>query len=169
MRRSEWNASNSKKVLRKPPGGSASWTRCGKSRSFVRPTISRLRRVIFPNPRRPPPSAPRSRILHLQPVGRAAQTLHVLTPGRTRRAKARLSRNGRLGTHTQSTQAHLRAAQSAPPRPLRDVCSAGMQSHALSKGPTRYASFQTCPPPQTEQPAIKQLVASSRRFLSDRH
>src|SRR5262249_18516726 len=25
-------------------------TRCGKSRSFVRPTISRLRRVISPNP-----------------------------------------------------------------------------------------------------------------------
>src|SRR5262249_39791408 len=31
-------------------GGSASSTRCGKSRSFVRPTISRLRRVISPNP-----------------------------------------------------------------------------------------------------------------------
>src|SRR5262249_12697938 len=29
---------------------SASSTRCGKSRSFVRPTISRLRRVISPNP-----------------------------------------------------------------------------------------------------------------------
>ena len=55
MRRSRWNASISRKTLRKPPGGSASSTRCGKSRSFVRPTISRLRRVISPNPGRPRP------------------------------------------------------------------------------------------------------------------
>src|SRR5262245_31035607 len=52
MRRSRRNASISRKTLRKPPGGSASSTRCGKSRSFVRPTISRLRRVISPNPLR---------------------------------------------------------------------------------------------------------------------
>jgi len=52
MRRSRWNASISRKTLRKPPGGSASSTRCGKSRSFVRPTISRLRRVISSNPLR---------------------------------------------------------------------------------------------------------------------
>ena len=45
-----WNVSISRKTLRKPPGGSASSTRCGKSRSCVRPTISRLRRVISPNP-----------------------------------------------------------------------------------------------------------------------
>src|SRR5262245_62865457 len=32
--------------LRKGPRGSASSTRCGKSRSFLRPMISRLRRVI---------------------------------------------------------------------------------------------------------------------------
>src|SRR6266581_8949880 len=44
MRRSRWNASKSRKALRKPPGGTASSTRCGKSRSFVRPVISRLRR-----------------------------------------------------------------------------------------------------------------------------
>ncbi len=45
-------------TLRKPPGGSASSTRCGKSRSFVRPTISRLRRVISsPNPRPRPASS----------------------------------------------------------------------------------------------------------------
>src|SRR5215467_9674132 len=52
MRRSRWNASISRKTLRKPPGVSARSTRCGKSRSFVRPTISRLRRVISPNPLR---------------------------------------------------------------------------------------------------------------------
>src|SRR5262245_1223948 len=46
MRRSRWNVSISRKTLRKPPGGSASSTRCGKSCSFARPTISRLRRVI---------------------------------------------------------------------------------------------------------------------------
>src|SRR5215471_4922461 len=46
MRRSRWKASKSRKTLRKPPGGSASSTRCGKSRSFTRPVISRLRRVI---------------------------------------------------------------------------------------------------------------------------
>src|SRR5215831_1067064 len=49
MRRSRWNASISWKT---PPGGSASSIRYGKSRSFVRPTISRLRRVISPNPLR---------------------------------------------------------------------------------------------------------------------
>jgi len=59
MRRSRWKASNSRKTLRKPPGGSASSTRCGKSRSFVRPVISRLRRVISPNP--PEKVASRSR------------------------------------------------------------------------------------------------------------
>jgi hypothetical protein len=32
-------------------------------------------------------------------------------------AKARWSRSGRLGTHTRSIQAHLRAARSSPPRP----------------------------------------------------
>src|SRR5215831_2171277 len=46
MRRSRWNASISRKTLRKGPRGSASSTRCGKSRSFLRPMISRLRRVI---------------------------------------------------------------------------------------------------------------------------
>src|SRR5262249_23198404 len=50
MRRSRWNVSISRKTLRKPPGGSASSTRCGKSCSFARPVISRLRRVISPNP-----------------------------------------------------------------------------------------------------------------------
>jgi hypothetical protein len=47
-----------RKVLRKPPGGGASSTRCRKSRSFVRPTISRLRRVISPNPLPPRASQP---------------------------------------------------------------------------------------------------------------
>ena len=46
MRRSRWNASISGKTLRKPPGGNVSSTRCGKSRSFVRPVISRLRRLM---------------------------------------------------------------------------------------------------------------------------
>src|SRR6266436_4390995 len=46
MRRSRWNASISRKALRKPPGGSASSTRYGKSHSFVRPVISRLRRLM---------------------------------------------------------------------------------------------------------------------------
>src|SRR5262249_52746443 len=45
------------------PSGSASSTRCGKSRSFLRPTISRLRRVISPDPpplRASPPHKPAS-------------------------------------------------------------------------------------------------------------
>src|SRR5262249_33196856 len=33
--------------LRKPSGGSASSTRCGKSRSFVRRTVSLLRRIVL--------------------------------------------------------------------------------------------------------------------------
>jgi len=73
MRRSRWNASNSRKALRKPPGGTASSTRCGKSRSFVRPTISRLRRVISPNP---PPlrvSPPHKRDSSSKPVGEAGR------------------------------------------------------------------------------------------------
>src|SRR5262249_21231688 len=49
MRRSRWNASISWKTLGKPPGGSSNSTRYGKSRSFARPAISRLRRVISPN------------------------------------------------------------------------------------------------------------------------
>src|SRR6516225_2715880 len=47
-----------RKTLRKPSGGTASSTRYGKSRSFLRPTISRLRRVILPNPLRPRASPP---------------------------------------------------------------------------------------------------------------
>src|SRR5262245_35921656 len=61
MRRSRWNASISRKTLRKPPGGNVSSTRCGKSRSFVSPMLSRLRRVILPNPpplRASPPHKP---------------------------------------------------------------------------------------------------------------
>src|SRR6516165_8143845 len=75
MRRSRWNASISRKTLRKPPGGSASSTRYGKSRSFLRPTISRLRRVISPSP---PPllvSPPGASSLHFEPIGRAAGTV----------------------------------------------------------------------------------------------
>ena len=63
MRRSRWNASISRKTLRKPPGGSASLTRCGKYRSFLRPAISRLRRVIWSNSpplRASPPHKPGS-------------------------------------------------------------------------------------------------------------
>src|SRR5262249_38084938 len=48
--RSRWNASISRKTSRKPSGGSASSTRCGKSRSFVRRKVSLLRRIISPNP-----------------------------------------------------------------------------------------------------------------------
>jgi len=50
-------------------------------------------------------------------------------------AKARLSRSSRLGTHTRSIQAHFRAAQSSPPRPLW-FCIADMHSRS-SKGPSR--------------------------------
>jgi hypothetical protein len=50
MRCSRWKASNSKKALRNPPGGTVSSTRCGKSRSFARPRLSRLRRLIWSNP-----------------------------------------------------------------------------------------------------------------------
>jgi len=46
MLRSRWKASNSRLWLRKPPGGSASSTMCGKSRSFMCAVISNLRRVI---------------------------------------------------------------------------------------------------------------------------
>jgi hypothetical protein len=42
-------------------------------------------------------------------------------------AKSRLSRSSRLGTHTRSIQAHLRAARSSPPRPLL-FCIVDMQS-----------------------------------------
>jgi hypothetical protein len=41
--------------------GSASSITCGKSRPFLRPMISRLRRVILPNPLRPPASPPPAR------------------------------------------------------------------------------------------------------------
>src|SRR5262245_33853130 len=63
MRRSRWNASISSKTPRKPSGGSASSTRCGKSCSFARPVIWSLRRVISSNPprlRASPPHAPGS-------------------------------------------------------------------------------------------------------------
>ena len=52
-------------------------------------------------------------------------------------AKPRLSRSGTLGTHTRSTQAHLRAVQSSPPRPL-GLCIADMQSPRASEGLTRH-------------------------------
>ena len=45
-------------------------------------------------------------------------------------AKSRLSRSSRLGTHTRSIQAHLRAAQSSPPRPLW-FCIADRKSRFL--------------------------------------
>src|SRR5512132_3869158 len=61
---------------------------------------------------------------------RAAVTL--LTIGAPLTAKARLSRSSTLGTHTRSTQAHLPAAQSSPPRPLW-YCTADRESR-LSKG-----------------------------------
>jgi hypothetical protein len=44
-------------------------------------------------------------------------------------AKARLSRSSRLGIHTRSIQAHFRAAQSSPPRPLW-FCIADMHSRS---------------------------------------
>jgi len=73
MRRSRWNESISRKILRKPSGGSGSSTRCGKSRSFLRPMISRLRRVISPNPpplRASPQVHPRSSFSANQASGR---------------------------------------------------------------------------------------------------
>jgi hypothetical protein len=51
-------------------------------------------------------------------------------------AKACLSRSSRLGTHTRSIQAHFRAAQSSPPRPLW-FCIADMHS-CSSKGLSRH-------------------------------
>src|ERR1700730_4355457 len=45
-------------------------------------------------------------------------------------AKSRLSRSSRLGTHTRSIQAHLRAARSSPPRPLW-FCIVDRKSHFL--------------------------------------
>jgi hypothetical protein len=53
-------------------------------------------------------------------------------------AKARLSRSSRLGTHTRSIQAHFRAAQSSPPRPLW-FCIADMHSRS-SKGLSRHTT-----------------------------
>src|SRR5262249_7956619 len=58
MRRSRWNAPICSKTSRKPSGGSASSTRCGKSRSFVSRTNSLLRRVISPDPLPPRASPP---------------------------------------------------------------------------------------------------------------
>src|SRR6516225_8465341 len=49
--RSWWKASNSRLWLRKPPGGSASSTMCGKSRSFMCAVISNLRRVMRTSPK----------------------------------------------------------------------------------------------------------------------
>ena len=88
MRRSRWNASISWKTLRKPHGGSANSTKYGKSRSFIRPTISRLRRVISPNPptllvspptysRRPYRSHTSSALYHFCPLSRCCATRPV--------------------------------------------------------------------------------------------
>jgi hypothetical protein len=56
-------------------------------------------------------------------------------------AKASLSRRSRLGTHTRSIQAHIRAVQSSPPRPLW-LCSADTDSRSCrsSKGLSRHTT-----------------------------
>jgi hypothetical protein len=74
-------------------------------------------------------------------------------------AKARLSRSSRLGTHTRSIQAHFRAAQSSPPRPLW-FCIAGMQSRSkhLSRCTRPLGiGFKAAPPPTTR------LMRTTRR------
>src|SRR6266516_7577360 len=76
MRRSRWNASISSKTLRKPSGGSTSSTRCGKSRSFIYPVISDLRRLICPSLSLPVLPFHGGCIcdLHFKPIGRATGT-----------------------------------------------------------------------------------------------
>jgi hypothetical protein len=77
-------------------------------------------------------------------------------------AKAHLSRSSRLGTHTRSIQAHFRAAQSSPPRPLW-FCIADMHSRS-SKGLSRHTipcdRFEL-PHPSSDNPA------GSVRFPTD--
>ena len=142
MRRSRWNASISRKTLRKPPGGSASLTRCGKYRSFLRPAISRLRRVIWSNSpplRASPPHKPGSssstnrasaravrRVFDYPLVRRKAEPSVnvILFPAMRGHGGfwASSGRRARTGTHT--VMAHSRAAagaERAVPPPGRGV------------------------------------------------
>src|SRR5262249_12401836 len=73
MPRSRWNDSSSWLLSRKPPAGSSSSTRCGKSRSFICPVISDLRRVISPNApplRASPPHKPGAAVAAVLPIVR---------------------------------------------------------------------------------------------------
>jgi hypothetical protein len=74
-------------------------------------------------------------------------------------AKARLSRSSRLGTHTRSIQAHFRAAQSSPPRPLW-FCIADMHSRRSSK-----RLSQDTRPIGFEAALLQRQPASLRRVL----
>jgi hypothetical protein len=78
-------------------------------------------------------------------------------------AKARLSRSSRRGTHTRSTQAHFRAAQSSPPRPLW-FCIADMHSRSL-KGPSRHTTpcDRVRAHPSSDNPAGLQQVLNGRK------
>jgi hypothetical protein len=66
-------------------------------------------------------------------------------------AKARLSRRSRLGTHTRSIQAHFRAAQSSPPRPLwfRIADMHSRSSKGLSRHTTPCDRVRAPTPPVT--------------------
>jgi len=97
MRRSRWNASISSKTLRRPSGGSASSTRCGKSRSFLRPMISRLRRVISPNPLRLRASLLGAALCgapSLRPARSSEDEAAAIVPGLPRGARCALRRVG---------------------------------------------------------------------------
>jgi hypothetical protein len=87
MRRARQNASKSRKTPRKPPGGRASSTRCGKSRSFARPTASRLRRLIWSNPPRPRASPPERK-----PIGQVRRIFPNPSPSRLRRSRREVAR-----------------------------------------------------------------------------
>src|SRR5262249_2251961 len=79
MRCSGGTAPFGRKTRRSPSGGSASWTRGGKSLSFVTRTTSLLRRVIPPNP---PPlrASPAAQAGFLLPVGQACPCIGLTQP-----------------------------------------------------------------------------------------
>src|SRR5262249_62372263 len=79
MHRHRWTTASSKETLRTPPGGSAISTRCCKSCPFAKPAISRLRRVISPNPPRFARHPPTSRTFILTQSDKPAHAWALLS------------------------------------------------------------------------------------------
>src|SRR4029077_3987034 len=69
-------------------------------------------------------------------------------------AKSRLLRSGTLATRTRSSQLHLRAAQSSPPRPL-GLCIADMQSPCPLENSTRHALGVQMHPSSDNPPGLR--------------